>query len=63
MNNPPHHMAAMLDFMMLGFGGKQRTIDTWERITSEAGLKITGIYTGKGPWKTLSVIECAKKED
>lgn len=61
MENPPNHMAAMLDFMMLGFGGKQRTLQTWEEVIGNAGLQISSISKGKGPWRSLSVIECTKK--
>jgi hypothetical protein len=61
MDNPPNAMAAMLDMMMLGFGGKQRTLETWEKVTSAAGLQITGISRVKAPWRSLAVIECAKK--
>ena len=63
MENPPNHMAAMLDFMMLGFGGKQRTLQTWEEVIGNAGLRISSISKGKGPWRSLAVIECVKKED
>jgi len=61
MDNPPSHSAAMLDLMMLGFGGKQRTIEMWEAVVGEAGLKIDKVVRGTGPWKSLSVIECTKK--
>lgn len=61
MDNPPNPMAAMLDMVMLGFGGKQRTLETWEKVTSAAGLQITSVSRGKGPWRSLSVIECAKQ--
>ncbi|KAB5516967.1 O-methyltransferase [Coniochaeta sp. 2T2.1] len=62
MENPPNHMAAMLDFMMIGFGGKQRTMRDWEGLVGEAGLRISGTSKGKGPWRSLAVIECVKKE-
>jgi hypothetical protein len=62
MDNPPNHMAASLDLMMMGFGGKQRTLETWEKVVGEAGLKIASISRGKGPWRSLCVIECVKKE-
>jgi len=60
MDNPPHFIAAFMDFMMFTIGGKQRTLETWERIIAEAGLKISSISSGKGPWRTMSVIECTK---
>lgn len=63
MENPPNHMAAMLDFMMLGFGGKQRTLQTWEQVVGDAGLRIASISRGQGPWRSLAVIECVKKTE
>lgn len=61
MENPPGQMAAMLDIMMLGFGGKQRTLETWMDIISAAGLEVLSISRGSGPWRSLSVIECVKR--
>lgn len=61
-DDPPHNMAAMLDFMMLGLGGKERQLSCWEKVIGNAGLKIRSISRGKGPWRTLSVIECVKEE-
>ncbi|KAH8895454.1 O-methyltransferase [Thozetella sp. PMI_491] len=60
MENPPYHIAAMMDIMMLGYGGKQRTIELWEKIAAEAGLRISSVSRGSGPWKTMCVIECMK---
>jgi hypothetical protein len=59
-DNPPHPIAAFMDFMMFTIGGKQRTLDNWEKILSEAELKILSISYGKGPWRTMAVIECTK---
>jgi len=59
---PPHYVSAFMDFMMLTMGGKQRTRENWEELTSAAGLKITSISSAKGPWKSMSVIECVKAE-
>ncbi|KAK3690325.1 O-methyltransferase [Podospora appendiculata] len=59
--NPPNRESAWLDLLMLGFGGKQRTLDNWERVLGAAGLEIASIASGKGPWKSLRVIECVKK--
>jgi hypothetical protein len=63
MQNPPNHMAAMLDFMMLGFGGKQRTLRACEEVVGAAGLRIESISRGKGPWRSLAVIECLKRAE
>jgi hypothetical protein len=60
-DNPPSFMAAMLDVMMMVFGGKQRTIENWTKLLDEAALEISSVAKGVGPWKTLSVIECVKK--
>jgi O-methyltransferase domain len=60
MDNPPSNSAAMLDIMMLGFGGKQRTLETWQKVISAAGLQISSVAKGNGPWKSLCVIECVK---
>jgi hypothetical protein len=60
MGNPPYHMAAMLDFMMMGFGGKERTLECWKDVIAKAGLEISSISRGKGSWKSLAVIECVK---
>lgn len=61
MDSPPHHMAAMLDLMMLGFGGKQRTIECWHDVVGRAGLEIKTVSKGKGPWRSLAVLEVGQK--
>lgn len=58
-DDPPHPAAAWTDFMMMGCGGKQRSLRCWEKVTGNAGLKINGVSTGQGAW--LAVIECVKK--
>lgn len=58
MEDPPDKFAAMLDFAMLGFGGKERNLAGWNHVLGKAGLRITSISRGEGEWKTLSVIEC-----
>lgn len=60
LDNPPHQWAAYLDFMMLGFGGKQRTLKNWEQLVGSVGLRIASVTRGEGPWKSLSVIEAVK---
>lgn len=60
MEDPPNRLAAMLDFTMLGFGGKERTLEDWTRVLGAAGLRIASISRGEGEWKTLSVIECVR---
>jgi hypothetical protein len=60
MGNPPYWTTAMLDMFMMVFGGKKRTIECWTDVTSKAGLQISHVHQGNGPWKNLSVIECVK---
>lgn len=58
MTNPPYYMAAMLDLVMMGVGGKKRTLECWTDVISKAGLKISSISRGEGPSKNMTVIEC-----
>ncbi|KAK1997564.1 O-methyltransferase [Colletotrichum falcatum] len=58
--NPPHWTTAMLDFMMLTFGGKHRTLACWTEVLGRAGLEISSVSMGEGPWRHLAVIECVK---
>lgn len=60
LENPPHPWAAYLDFMMLGLGGKQRTLKNWEQLLGSVGLRVASVTRGEGPWKSLSVIEAVK---
>jgi hypothetical protein len=60
MGNPPYYTETMLDLMMMGFGGKERTLECWKDVISKAGLKLSSISRGKGPWKNMAVIECVK---
>ncbi|KAL1880550.1 hypothetical protein VTK73DRAFT_5563 [Phialemonium thermophilum] len=60
MSSPPNRTAAMLDLMMLNFGGKQRTLDCWTSVVSAAGLRISGVFRAKEAWSSLGVIECVK---
>lgn len=62
LDNPPSQLASVLDFMMLGFGGKERTLEKWSALVGTAGLRISSVSRGEGPWKTLSVIEVIKNE-
>ncbi|OLN82366.1 Demethylsterigmatocystin 6-O-methyltransferase 10 [Colletotrichum chlorophyti] len=60
MGNPPHYTSTMLDFMMLSFGGKQRSLECWTDILGRAGLEIQSVSKGRGPWRHLAVIECVR---
>ncbi|KAK0630493.1 O-methyltransferase [Bombardia bombarda] len=61
LDNPPNLWSASMDFLMLGFGGKQRTRETWDQLAGEAGLEIVGVSRGKGTWENQTVIELVKK--
>ncbi len=61
LDNPPNQVAAVMDMLMINFGGKQRTLDCWERVTSEAGLQISAVLRTKGSQYSIAVIECIKK--
>jgi hypothetical protein len=58
---PPDPETAVLDFLMLTYGGKERTRQCWEEMTDKAGLRISAVSGGDGPWHGLCVIECVKK--
>ena len=60
-DNPPHYKTAVVDMIMMNFGGKSRTLECWEWVVGEAGLQISNVSTGQGPWRSLAVIECVKK--
>ncbi|OLN97441.1 Demethylsterigmatocystin 6-O-methyltransferase 1 [Colletotrichum chlorophyti] len=61
MDSPPTAHASSVDFMMLGIGGKQRTLQCWEKVISQAGLKISGISRPKSQQQhAIAVIECVK---
>lgn len=62
MDNPPQPLAATLDVLMLGLGGKQRTLDCWIQVAAAAGLEVSGVSRGKGRWTSLGVVECIKKK-
>jgi len=57
---PPDPDNAVLDFLMMTYGGKERTLQCWEDVLGKAGLKLVGVSQGSGPWASLSVIDCVK---
>ena len=59
LDETPDPLASVVDMLMMSFGGKQRTLDCWNQVTSEAGLQISGIF--RGTQGSLAVIECTKK--
>jgi hypothetical protein len=57
---PPDPDNAVLDFLMMTYGGKERSRQCWEDVLEKAGLTLSGVSQGTGPWRSLSVIECVK---
>lgn len=57
MSNPLYYMATMVDLVMMGVGGKKRTLECYKDVISKAGLEISSISGGKGP-SNMTVIEC-----
>ncbi|KAK3386663.1 hypothetical protein B0H63DRAFT_558313 [Podospora didyma] len=43
LDTPPSTMAAIVDFMMMGLGGKQCTLAMWEKMLATVGPKINSI--------------------
>lgn len=58
MDNPPTPSAAAMDLFMCITAGKERTIEMFERLTADAGLRITRIVPGKT--SEMGVLECVK---
>jgi len=57
---PPDKRTASLDFLMMMYGGKERTRECWDGVVAKAGLKIVKVSTAQGAWGALSTIECVK---
>jgi len=58
---PPDPKTAYLDFLMMTYGGKERTLQCWEQVLGNAGLVISCVSRGSGPWESLAVMECVKR--
>ncbi|KAK7736714.1 hypothetical protein SLS53_006924 [Cytospora paraplurivora] len=58
MSNPPTPFAAAVDLFMCITAGKERTIEMYERLTADAGLRITRVVPGKT--SEMGVLECMK---
>ncbi|KAK4180909.1 O-methyltransferase-domain-containing protein [Triangularia setosa] len=54
--SPPFSYA--LDLAMMGISGKERTLEEWEGIATEAGLRVGKVVMGRGIG--LSILECVK---
>ena len=58
MTNPPTPFAAAVDLFMCITAGKERTIEMFESLTADAGLRITRVVPGKT--SEMGVLECMK---
>ncbi|KAK4455216.1 O-methyltransferase [Podospora aff. communis PSN243] len=58
---PPSAAEAFLDILMMAYGGKQRSLQCWEKVVQGAGLRISGMFKRPGSTEALSVIECVKE--
>lgn len=58
MTNPPTPFAAAVDLILCITAGKERTIEMFERLTANAGLRITRVVPGKT--SEIGVLECMK---
>ncbi|KAI6521689.1 hypothetical protein MCOR10_005856 [Pyricularia oryzae] len=56
--NPPHPLTAMMDMLMLAVGGKERTLEDFEAVIKEAGLRVTSV--SRSADSPMAVIECVK---
>ncbi|KAI6383296.1 hypothetical protein MCOR25_000216 [Pyricularia grisea] len=56
--NPPHPITAMMDMLMLTCGGKERTMEDFEAVIKEAGLRVSSV--SRSAESPMAVIECVK---
>jgi hypothetical protein len=59
LGSPASRFGAMADFIMATIGGKERSQEAFQKITSKAQLKIQKIYQSAGT--DVAVIECVKE--
>ncbi|TLD30860.1 hypothetical protein PspLS_03035 [Pyricularia sp. CBS 133598] len=57
-SNPPHPLTAMMDMLMLTVGGKERTMEDFEAVIKEAGLRVSSV--SRSADSPMAVIECVK---
>jgi hypothetical protein len=57
MNNPPDALGAAADILMAAIGGKERTLENWQEVIGEAGLRIQGVFRNPG---VGALLECIK---
>ena len=58
LENPPTASGSATDIIMATIGGKERTLEGFRSIASEAGLRINKVYRGKP--EDIAIIECTK---
>lgn len=58
MTNPPTPMAAAVDLFMCITAGKERTIEMFENLAADAGLRITNVVPGET--SEMGVLECTR---
>ncbi|TLS31515.1 hypothetical protein PpBr36_02720 [Pyricularia pennisetigena] len=56
--NPPHPLTAMMDMLMLTCGGKERTMEDFEAVVKEAGLRVSSV--SRSADSPMAIIECVK---
>jgi len=57
-SNPPSRTGSMIDFFLGTIGGKERTIQGFESVIAQAGLKVTAVLPAKE--SDFTIIECEK---
>ncbi|KAF2832597.1 S-adenosyl-L-methionine-dependent methyltransferase [Ophiobolus disseminans] len=58
LSNPPSRPTAMVDLLLSTIGGKERTIDGFNKIAERAGLKVSGVH--RASFGDFSIIEYKK---
>ncbi|KAF1812710.1 O-methyltransferase [Eremomyces bilateralis CBS 781.70] len=58
LDNPPTKTNTWVDMCMMNIGGKERNARTWDKIVTQAGMKIVAIHRKEG--SPIGVVECAK---
>ena len=58
LSNPPGRPTAMIDLLLSTIGGKERTIEGFNKVAERAGLKLSGVH--KASFGDFSIIEYSK---
>lgn len=56
LENPPNPFAVAADVFISTVGGKERTMEDFEYVTSQAGLKIVKVH--RSPGTDVGIVEC-----